>query len=76
MKYLLVILALTLAACGVPQMVKPGTPQQESAKDEFECLKASQWTNTWSLFGIGNSQVRHDPDVYRSCMEARGYVIQ
>lgn len=76
MKYLPLILALTLAACGVPQMVKPGTPQQESAKDEFECLKASQWTNSWSLFGIGNSQLRHDPDVYRSCMEARGYVIK
>jgi len=76
MKYLPLILSLTLTACGVPAMVKTGTTQQESAKDEFECLRASQWTQSWSLFGIGNSQVRHDSDLYRSCMEARGYVIK
>ena len=76
MKYLPLVLTLMVAACAVPQMVKPGTPQQEYAKDEFECLRASQWTQSWSLFGIGNSQVRHDSDIYRSCMEARGYVIK
>jgi len=75
MKYLSLILALTLAACGVPEMVKPGMSQQDSAKDRFECLRASESTSSWSLFGLGTSQARHDPDVYRSCMEARGYVI-
>ena len=74
MKYLPLILALTRAACGVPQMVKPGAPQQEYAQDHYQCFQASQWTNSWSLFGIQNSQLRHDSDVYRSCMEARGYV--
>ena len=77
MKYLSLILALTLAACGgVPEMVKPGNSQQESAKDRFECLRNSQTTSSWSLFGIGSSQVTNDSDVYRSCMEARGYVIE
>ena len=76
MKYLPLVLTLALAACGVPEMVKPGTPHQESAKDEFECLHASQGTESWSLFGLGSSQVSHDRDVYRSCMEARGYVVK
>ncbi len=77
MKYLSLILALTLAACGgVPAMVKPGNSQQESAKDRFECLRNSQTTTSWSLFGIGSSQATNDSDVYRSCMEARGYVIE
>jgi hypothetical protein len=77
MKYLSLILALTLAACGgVPEMVKPGLSQQESAKDRFECLRNSQTTSSWSLFGIGSSQVTNDSDVYRSCMEARGYVVK
>jgi hypothetical protein len=75
MKYLSLILTLTLAACGVPEMVKPGTSQQESAKERFECLRTSESTSSWSLFGVGSSQVRYDPDIYRSCMEARGYVI-
>ena len=74
-KYLSLILALTLAACGVPEMVKPGTSQQEAAKDRFECLRASESTSSWSVFGLGSSQVRNNPDVYRSCMEARGYVM-
>jgi len=76
MKYLSLILALTLAACGVPEMVKPGTSEQESAKDRFECLRASESTSSWSLFGLGTSQATHNQDVYRSCMEARGYVVQ
>jgi len=75
-KYLSLILALTLAACGVPEMVKPGTSEQESAKDRFECLRASESTSSWSLFGLGTSQATHNQDVYRSCMEARGYVVQ
>jgi hypothetical protein len=74
MKYLPVILALTLAACGVPKMVKPGVPQQQYAQDHYQCLRESQWTYTWSLLGIiHNSQLRHDSDLYSACMEARGY---
>jgi hypothetical protein len=76
MKYLSLILALTLAACGVPEMVKPGISEQESAKDRFECLRNSQTTTSWSLFGLGSSQATNDSEVYRSCMEARGYVIK
>jgi hypothetical protein len=74
MKYLPVILAIPLAACGVPKMVKPGVPQQEYAQDHYQCLRESQWTYTWSLLGIiQNSQLRYDSDLYSSCMEARGY---
>ena len=76
MKYLFLTLALTLAACGVPEMVKPGTSEQESAKDRFECLRASESTSSWSAFGLGSSERSHDSDVYRSCMEARGYAIK
>jgi len=76
MKYLSLVFALMLAACSVPEMVKPGTSQQESAKDRFECLRASESPSSWSVFGLGTSQTRQDADIYRSCMEARGYVVQ
>ena len=75
MKYLPLILALTLAACGVPKMVKPGVPQQEYAKDHYQCLRESQSTYNWSLLGIiQHSEPSSDSALYSSCMEARGYV--
>jgi hypothetical protein len=74
MKYLPVILALPLAACGVPKMVKPGVPQQEYAKDHYQCLRESQSTYNWSLLGIiQHSEASYDSNLYSSCMEARGY---
>ena len=51
----ILVIILIAAASGVPEMVKPGTSEQESAKDRFECLRASESTSSWSLFGLGTS---------------------
>ena len=74
MKYLPLVLALLLAACGVPKMVKPGVPQQQYAQDHYQCLQESKSTYNWSLLGIiGHSEASYDSTLYSSCMEARGY---
>lgn len=74
MKYLPLIFAVLLAACGVPKMVKPGVPQQQYAQDHYQCLQESKSTYNWSLLGIiGHSEPSYDSTLYSSCMEARGY---
>ena len=74
MKCLPLILALLLAACGVPKMVKPGVPQQQYAQDHYQCLQESKSTYNWSLLGIiSHSEASYDSVLYSSCMEARGY---
>jgi hypothetical protein len=58
-------------------LVKPGTPQQQSAVDRYECMQSSQ-TQTTRTTNDGHGTVTNtsqttNPQLYTACMLARGY---
>ena len=70
---LLVILAVLAAGCATPRVAytKPGATDAERKRDEAECFQGA----------IGHNPSAHvllpltvDREVFRSCLEQRGYV--
>ncbi len=60
-----VVLAVLLAACSANHWTKPGTTEQEYARDTAECERQAWFYKYVYLDGR-----------YRDCMVARGYKLQ
>ena len=73
----LFLTTLMLTGCTMMVWDKPGTTQQEFARDNFECQRDSQKVSGHysGITGYGSGSVDQytDLDMYQLCMQGKGY---
>jgi hypothetical protein len=75
---LVVLLTLLILSVGCDfqyTMYKPGASQQETLQDSYQCKQESRGFRYLSTGSAAAASDSPDWDLYKSCMEARGYTI-
>jgi hypothetical protein len=73
--FLLLSVALALVSCAGPKRwAKPGATAEEFHRDSLDCARQySARSAKFRPFEGYSDKVRIDDDLYRACLQARGY---
>ena len=74
---LIFLLGSVLAGCGFHYSYsKPGVSKQERASDHYECMQESRGYGGFATGTAASAGDRQNWDLYKPCMEARGYTVK